>query len=493
MDRPGRYTAIITDLTARLDVWAGDRIEAVACAQHRRRLRRADRLDQLDPPRDGRLWAGGAPAVREGCELEVLVDGAQGLPRIAEAIAGARRWVHVAGWHASPAFGLTRDAGALPLRELLAAAAERAHVRVLLWAGAPLPVFSPRRAVVRGVRDQLTRGTAIRCALDARERPMHCHHEKLVIVDGEIAFVGGIDLTSLGGDRFDDPGHRVRGGLGWHDVATRLRGPAVADVDEHFRSRWHAVTGERLPPAPAPDPIAGGVPVQVLRTVAEGSYDFLPRGDFRILEAYTRALRDARELIYLENQFLWSPEIVGILEHKLREPPTPTFRLVVLLPAKPNNGEDDTRGQIARLIQADDGRNRFLAATVRQRSGAVTGPVYVHAKVGIVDDRWLTVGSANLNERSLFNDSEMNVATCDAHLARSTRLRLWAEHLESTPEDVGGPAHEVVDRLWRPIAIDQRERLEQGRQATHRLIELRGVSRRSGALLGPLQSLAVDG
>jgi phosphatidylserine/phosphatidylglycerophosphate/cardiolipin synthase-like enzyme len=476
-----------------LDTWVGDRIESATCAQHRRRLRRADRLDQLDPPRDGRLWAAGLPPVREGCELEVLVDGAEALPRIAEAIAGARRSVHVAGWHATPGFGLTRDRDALPLRDLLAAAAERAGVRVLLWAGAPMPVFSPRRAVVRGVRDQLTRGTAIRCALDAHERPMHCHHEKLVVVDGEIAFVGGIDLTSLGGDRFDDSRHAVRGGLGWHDVATRLRGPAVADVDEHFRTRWHAVTGERLAQAAVPGPVAGGVPVQVLRTVAEGIYDALPRGDFRILEGYTRALRDARELVYLENQFLWSPESVAILEHKLREPPSPTFRVVVLLPAKPNNGDDDTRGQVARLVQADDGGHRFLAATVRQRTGAVTGPVYVHAKVGIVDDRWLIIGSANLNERSLFNDSEMCVATCDPRLARATRLRLWAEHLESAPEALDVPAHEVVDGRWRPIAIEQRERLEQGRPATHRLLELRVVSRRSDAIRGPLQSLAVDG
>ena len=113
---PGQISAIATDLTARLDAWAGDRIEAVAGAQHRRRLRRADRLDQLDPPRDGRLWAAGIRAVRDGCALEVLVDGAQALPRIAEAIAGARRHVHVAGWHATPGFGLTRDEHALPLR-----------------------------------------------------------------------------------------------------------------------------------------------------------------------------------------------------------------------------------------------------------------------------------------------------------------------------------------------------------------------------------------
>jgi phosphatidylserine/phosphatidylglycerophosphate/cardiolipin synthase-like enzyme len=314
-----------------------------------------------------------------------------------------------------------------------------------------------------------------------------------VIVDGEVAFVGGIDLTSLGGDRFDSAPHQVRGGLGWHDVATRLRGPAVADVGEHFRSRWHEVTGERLTPVAPPEPIADGIPVQVVRTVPEKVYDFLPEGDFRILETYARALRDAHETIYLENQFLWSPEIVGILEDKLREPPSPSFRLVVLLPDKPNNGADDTRGQVGRLIAADDGADRFLAATVRQRTGAVVGSLYVHAKVGIVDDRWLTIGSANLNEHSLFNDSEMNVVTCDPRVARATRLRLWAEHLECTAEEVDGPAHDVVDRLWRPIAVDQRQRVDDGRPATHRLVELRGVSRRSSALLGPLQGLVVDG
>jgi phosphatidylserine/phosphatidylglycerophosphate/cardiolipin synthase-like enzyme len=164
-----------------------------------------------------------------------------------------------------------------------------------------------------------------------------------------------------------------------------------------------------------------------------------------------------------------------------------------MLPEKPNNGGDDTRGQVGRLLDADDGAQRFLAATVRQRTGSVVGPLYVHAKVGIVDDRWLTIGSANLNEHSLFNDSEMNVVTCDPRVARATRLRLWAEHLECTAEEVDGPAHDVVDRLWRPIAVDQRQRIDDGRPATHRLVELRGVSRRSSALLGPLQGLVVDG
>ena len=72
---------------------------------------------------------------------------------------------------------------------------------------------------------------------------MHCHHEKLVVIDGEIAFVGGIDLTDLGGDRCDTPAHPARGRLGWHDVASRLRGPAVADVAAPPR----AALGRRSP------------------------------------------------------------------------------------------------------------------------------------------------------------------------------------------------------------------------------------------------------
>jgi phosphatidylserine/phosphatidylglycerophosphate/cardiolipin synthase-like enzyme len=309
---------------------------------------------------------------------------------------------------------------------------------------------------------------------------MHCHHEKLVIVDGELAFVGGIDLTSLAGDRFDGAPHEVRSGLGWHDVSTRIRGPAVADVAAHFAARWKAVAEEDVPVA-LPPPADGATTLQIVRTIPENVYEFVPRGDFRILEAYLRALRSAQSFIYLENQFLWSPEIVRVLVDKLRNPPRDEFRLVVVLPARPNDGADDTRGQLGVLVEADDGNDRFLAATLHTRTGDLTGPMYVHAKVGMVDDAWLTIGSANLNEHSLFNDSEMNVVTCDAGLARETRLRLWAEHLDR--DNVDGDPCQVIDELWRPNAFDE----------TGRLRALPGVSRRSAALRGPLQSLVVDG
>lgn len=476
----------------RIDGWTGQRVEGLIRAHHHRRLARIGRLDQLEPPDDGKLWCEGSSAPRNGCELEVLIDGAQALPHIAEALSSARSHVHIAGWHVAPDFGLTRDARAQRLRDLLGDLAERIDVRVLLWAGAPLPVFTPDRIELRRVHEALTRGTRVKCALDGRERPMHCHHEKLVIVDGEIAFVGGIDLTSLGGDRFDSSEHPMRSRLGWHDVACRVGGPAVRDVEEHFAARWHEASGERLVAVSAPVE-AGERTLQIVRTLPERIYAFEPRGDFRVLEAYTRALRSARKLVYLESQFLWSSQIVDILVEKLRTPPSDDFRVVVLLPAKPNNGADTTRGQLGVLVDADDGAKRFLAATISARSGALAAPLYVHAKVGIVDDSWLTIGSANLNEHSLFNDTEMNIVSCDPELARQTRRRLWAEHLERPIADVEGDPTEVIDELWRPIATEQLKRRARGDSPTHRLQELPGVSRRSMALLGPLQGVLVDG
>jgi phosphatidylserine/phosphatidylglycerophosphate/cardiolipin synthase-like enzyme len=490
---PYRLGAMPVDVLRVADRVAGNAIERLTNDHHARRLTKLGRCAQRTPPDDGRMWAAGEPPPRAGNALDVLIDGAAYFPALEQAIRGARRSVLIAGWCITPEFALIRDEPPLLLRELLREAAESVEVRVLLWAGAPVPAFKPRRASVRAARDQLVRGTRIKTALDSNERPMHCHHEKIAVIDDEVAFVGGIDLTDLGGDRYDTPEHPARGHMGWHDVASRLRGPAVADVASHVAQRWQAVTGEPLAAEPDADASAADVELQIVRTVPEKLYDFAPRGDFRIIEAYLRALRSAHTLIYLENQFLWSPEIANVLADKLRRPPADKFRVVVMLPAKPNNGADDTRGQLALLAEADGGQGRFLATTIQARSGHTSGPAYVHAKVGVVDDRWLTLGSANLNAHSFFNDSEVNVVTCDAGLARDTRLRLWAAHLEREIDDVAGDPSTVIDELWRPIATEQRERRRRGEPLTHGLVELQASSRRSERLLGPLQALLVDG
>jgi phosphatidylserine/phosphatidylglycerophosphate/cardiolipin synthase-like enzyme len=387
-------------------------------------------------------------------------------------------------------------------------------------------LFKPTRAMVEKACAGFTENSNVRCVLDRRERTMHCHHEKLVIVDGELAFVGGIDLTDLAGDRRDNPLHLPDRPLGWHDAATELRGPIVADVAEHFAQRWGEAAGEQLAPtagtgagaataaassaaegaSAAPTtaaasasstatPAPGQTAIQFARTVPERTYRFAPRGDFSILQQYLNALRGAESLVYLENQFLWSTEVVDVLARKLSRPPNDAFRVLLVLPERPNNGADTSRGQLGRLLDADDGHRRLLATTVNALTGREISPVrvYVHAKVGIVDDAWLTIGSANLNEHSLFNDTEVNVVVHDRAVARATRLRLWSEHLQRPEDEVSGdPAH-VIDELWRPIAEEQARRERLGEPRTHRLTLLPNVSRHAERLQGPLRGLLVDG
>ncbi|HST15721.1 MAG TPA: phospholipase D family protein [Gaiellaceae bacterium] len=469
--------------------WAGDRLSSQISRHHRRRLRRVGWEHAIEPPAGG--WAS-AGEVHDGNAVEILIDGDEALPRIAAELRGAQSHVHLTGWYFTPDFALERNGRPTVLRNLLAELADRIDVRVLVWAGAPLPLFRPSRADVRKMREQLTAGTRIRCALDAKERPMHCHHEKTIVIDDRVAFVGGIDLTSEAGDRFDSGRHHARATIGWHDASARIDGPAVRDVAEHFRMRWVEVTGETLPAVRQSEP-AGDVALQIVRTVPEKVYSRVPRGDFGILESYGRALRSAERLIYLENQFLWSPEIVAVLCDKLARPPHPDFRLLLVLPAKPNSGGDDTRGALGELIEADDKNGRLLACTLYARAGKLADPVYVHAKIGIVDDRWLTIGSANLNEHSLFNDTEMNVVTHDAALARATRLRLWSEHLERPPEEIPADTTRAIDELWSVISSEQLERRDGGLPLTHRLVRLPHLSSRSGRALGPINGLFVDG
>jgi phosphatidylserine/phosphatidylglycerophosphate/cardiolipin synthase-like enzyme len=442
---------VAAHIIERVDRALGELIEQTVRSHHRRRLARRGH-GPLDAGAGG--WAeGGSFPPRPGTQVELLVDGAEALPRMVADVAAAESHVHLAGWFFSPEFRMGH--GGPTLKELLADVAERCDVRVLAWAGAPLPLFHPDRGEVRTARDELTRGTRIEMQLDAKERPLHCHHEKLVIVDDRVAFVGGIDLTDFAGNRLDHSHHLPREAIGWHDACVRVEGPVVADVAEHFALRWPQALQPRVRPGEHVD----GLEVQLVRTVPEHVYDGLPNGEFTILESYARALRGAQRLVYLENQFLWSPEIVEILAAKLRSPPADDFRIVVLLPAKPNNGADDTRGQL--------------------------GPVYVHAKIAIVDDNWLTIGSANLNEHSLFNDSEVNVVLRDESFVRAARLRLWSEHLAQPAAELEGDPCRIIDELWQPIS-EERSQEQKLRKLSH-------VSRRSRALLGPLNGLLVDG
>ena len=440
-------------LLAGVDTIVGNGVEAAVRAKHRWRLRRLGWSHALLPRDDG-PWAAGDPRPRDGCSLEVLIDGAEAFPAIADAIERARGYVHLTGWHVAPYFELVRGERPGCSASCWREAADRLDVKVLVWAGAPVPAFHPdAQGGARGRREPHPGYATSAARPIPREHPFHCHHEKTVIVDGEVAFVGGIDMTDYAGDRFDTSDHPARRRLGWHDVGTRIRGPAVADVDDHFALRWRELTGEELerPGAPAP---AGEHTVQVVRTIAERHVRGGPRTASTGSSRATCARSTARE-IHLPREPV--PVVTGDRRGCSRTssagPPCDEFRLVILLPAQANNGHDDTMGQLGVLAAADDGAGRLLAATIRSLTGERDDRLYVHAKVGIVDDRWLTVGSANLNAHSLLNDTEMNVVTDDPELARDTRLRLWSEHLSVDVAEIARRRSAHARR--RPVASDR--------------------------------------
>ncbi len=184
-------------------------------------------------------------------------------------------------------------------------------------------------------------------------------------------------------------------------------------------------------------------------------YPFAPHGERSIAHAYRKAFERARRLIYLEDQYLWSRPVAGLIASALRD--NPGLHVIAVVPRHPDKDGAITRvpsvlGQhdVIRACAAAGG-DRFASYDLENRQGT---PVYVHAKVVIVDDVWAMVGSDNLNRRSWSHDSELSIAVLDAErdsreprdpaglgdgartFARDLRLRLWREHLDRSPEDM---------------------------------------------------------
>jgi len=318
------------------------------------------------------------------------------------------------------------------------------------------------------------------CLLDMRVRGGGSHHQKFVVLrhherpELDVAFLGGIDLchgrrddVSHGGDLQPQPMAAVYGPRPpWHDVQLAISGPAVGDVETVFRERWEDPQAlsrspmrwladrvrhdnpsrTPLPPQHAdPDP-AGHHPVQLLRTYPRrtGGYPFAPQGERSVARGYTKAVNQARHLIYIEDQYLWSPEAAALFAAALQR--NPELHLIAVLPrfpdqdgriSKPPNLVGRERA-IATLCQAAPARVAFYG--LESPDGV---PVYVHAKVCIIDDKWASVGSDNFNRRSWTHDSELSAAVYDPGYARVLRLNLAGEHLdrEGPMDGLHDPAH----------------------------------------------------
>ena len=375
--------------------------------------------------------------------------------------------------------------------EVLGQAARRGvSVFGLLWRSQPKALQQSEQANAEFVRQVDEDGGQV--LLDARTRRGGSHHQKLVVVRHpgsparDVAFVGGIDL---GYSRNDDSKHagdpqvmEFPDSYGprppWHDIQAEVRGPAVHDLEHTFRERWYgssildvsspvrqlydrAYHIGAMTSLPLPEPLAadetrrGSHAVQVLRTYPARlrRYPFAPHGERSIAHAYRKAFARARCLVYLEDQYLWSRPVADIIASALRD--KPDLHVIAVVPRYPDKDGAITR--MPALLGQEDviracaaaGGDRFAVYDLENHQGV---PVYVHAKVVVVDDVWAMVGSDNLNRRSWSHDSELSIAVLDAErdprqprdpaglgdgartFARDLRLKLWREHLDRRDE-----------------------------------------------------------
>ncbi len=442
------------------------------------------------------------PAWSEGNLAEPLVHGASYFARLITAVEDLAEGDHLlfTDWRGDPDEKLAPEGPSVD--ELFSRAARRGVVvRGLVWRSHWDGLSFSKEQNASLDRELEEDGAVV--VRDQRVRRLGSHHQKLVVCrhpgdpSRDVAFAGGIDL---GHTRRDDGEHGgdpqpqdMSSAYGdtppWHDVQLQLRGPVVGVLDACFRERWDDPTSPAsenpvawvhdktqqwlgrnqmdatpLPPKPADPPPCGPHLVQTLRTYPAvwPAFDFAPKGERSIARGYTKALTRARRLVYLEDQYLWSSDVAGHLAQTLRE--HRDLQLVVMVPRVPDQqGAFSERPQ--QLGQAEAMKLLHEAAPgqvhVFDLENHAGTPVYVHAKVCVVDDVWAEVGSDNMNRRSWTHDSELSNAVLDPTLdpreptdpaglgdgarvfARDLRLELAREHLDRAAD--GSQDQDLVD------------------------------------------------
>ena len=412
--------------------------------------------------------------VERADKAAVIVDACDYYRVIRQAMLEARKRILIIGWDFDPRIALDRTEDANQDETLggflldLAKAKPHVAIRILKWDFGALKTLFRGSAILWIAR--LARTKSIQFKLDGAHPKGCSHHQKIVVIDDCFAVCGGIDMT---GDRWDRPAHqdgdpnRVRPNgkpYGpWHDATMAVTGKIAAALGDLARDRWKRATGEELEPITGAEAIwprgleanFTDVDLAVARTRA----DYRGCGEIKENEAlFLDLIAGAKRFIYAESQYFASPLIAAAIRKRTMEPDPPEFVLVNPIRADgwlEQVAMDATRIRLAQLIGRSDKKNRFWIFTPKTRKG---DDIYVHAKVMIVDDQILRVGSANMNNRSLGLDSECDLAfqakSDDerAHIA-ALRTRLMAEHLGVDEQQVAerfaatGSLLETIDAL----------------------------------------------
>ncbi len=394
--------------------------------------------------------------IARAARASVIVDAADYFAAAREAMLKAERRIMLIGWDFDARIRLVpgdeMTLGAFMLQ--LVRQRPDLEIYLLRWRMGALPTLFRGTTILTLMRWMAHK--RIHTKLDGHHPTGASHHQKIVVIDDCFAFCGGIDMT---GDRWDTRAHRDgdperkrpngRPYDPWHDATTALEGPVAAALGELARERWRCAAGVELelvrkPSDCWPDGLAcqfTDAEVAISRTRPE--MPEVPEAR-EIEELYLDQIAAAERHIYAESQYFASRKIAEALARRLAEPDGPEIVLVNPVSAEgwlEQVAMDTARARLFQALHRRDPHGRLRLYHPLSADGV---PIYVHAKILIVDDRILRVGSSNLNNRSLGLDTECDV-TIDARLEanagcrdaiRAIRDGLIAEHLGLDPGEV---------------------------------------------------------
>lgn len=444
----------------------------------------------------------------ESTRAGLLIDGRDFYRAVYDACSQARHAIYMAGWQFASDVELLRgddaDRAELPSKFLaflraLCEANPALEVYLLPWDSSP--VFTFEREPLQRLKFRRKGHPRIHWRMDNCHPPGASHHQKLIVVDRAVAFVGGMDLCT---SRWDDREHcahkreRCTNGKAdgpYHDIQAYVTGDAVDILRGWFAQRWKLATCEELvvPDIPRSDvAFRGTLAVHAPRIGLARTWPKLdepPMEPIReLMQLHLRAISQAKRVIYIENQYLSSDELCRAIEARLEAGP-PKLELVMVLPEKSAGLKERIsigvyQQAILERLTAAARRTGHALGVYYQAASTPEGdvPVFIHAKVLAVDDRFLLVSSANLSNRSMTFDTELGIAweaPEPTPSLRTVRIDLLAEHCGLARDDAEalvGPTDGLVARL------DAFARDRRGALRLHR----RNVDEKPGWLLGRL-------
>lgn len=399
----------------------------------------------------------------------------------------ARRSILLLGWQFDSDVPLLRGEDAppgvdpeslqmLPFLDGLCAKNPDLEVRILAWDHSLW--FALEREVLQKLSFIVRTSKNFHFEHDATVSMYGAHHQKVAIIDGRIGFLGSADICQ---DRWDTSehacGHELRVNRSgkpckpYHEVQAVVTGDAARSLVDLFVERWKDGTGERLDASSLIiDGEEGSLPRQTTLEMPLAEVGFYRQFPHRLGRAAVREVRDlmcswiadAEEHVYIETQYFTAKAISDALLARMRDDSKPKLEIVCVLPQKPEALKEELAVG-ATQVEVLDEVHRVAKANghalgvynVANRSGDGSDHfVYIHSKLLIVDDRRLTIGSANLNNRSMTLDSEINVAweTEDeddavAQSIRALRNRLLREHCALELADWYFDSRGIVGRL----------------------------------------------